>query len=133
VLVTRAPRFIEKAALCRGAAFVLGWDTASRLISPAYYGGGEGEMREALGALLGQGCRMLVAGRRAGVAPLPQGWAGPQPASGEEFLTLTKHLAPAVPPGLLGLFLEIPEAEFSVNVSSREIRERAAALLVHRQ
>ena len=39
VWLTRAATFAEKAALFPGAAFVLGWDTAVRVIDPKYYGG----------------------------------------------------------------------------------------------
>src|SRR5947208_570464 len=37
VWVTRAATFAAKADLFPGAAFVLGWDTAARLIDPRYY------------------------------------------------------------------------------------------------
>ena len=39
VWVTRAAAFEKKADIFPGAAFVLGWDTAVRLIDPKYYGG----------------------------------------------------------------------------------------------
>jgi hypothetical protein len=128
VLLTRAPRFIDKAALCGpGAVFVCGFDTAARLVMPVYYGGGAREMEGALGGLLAGGCRLVVGGRRAGAAPLPAGWPGAPPASAEEFLTLTTHLLPCVPRHLGPLFVEIDQAEFHVDVSSREIRQAAAA------
>lgn len=37
IVVTSAPRFVDKAALFPGCAFVVGWDTAARLIEPKYY------------------------------------------------------------------------------------------------
>jgi hypothetical protein len=42
VWVTRAATFAEKVELFPGAAFVLGWDTAIRLIDPKYYDGESG-------------------------------------------------------------------------------------------
>jgi len=126
VLVTRAPRFIDKAALCGSStAFVCGFDTAARLIMPEYYAGGQEEMEGALGGMLAGGCRVVVGGRRAGAAPLPRGWAGPTPSSPEEFLTLGQHLLPHLPRALHALFVEIPQAHFHVDVSSRDIREAA--------
>jgi cytidylyltransferase-like protein len=62
VWLTRAATFGEKAALFPGAAFVLGWDTAVRLIDPRYYVSVSARdtvlqnMRDA-------GCRIVVGGR----------------------------------------------------------------------
>ena len=39
VWLTRAASFARKAELFPGTAFVLGWDTAVRVIDPKYYGG----------------------------------------------------------------------------------------------
>lgn len=62
VWVTRAAGFAAKAELFPGAAFVLGWDTAVRVIDPKYYGGEAGR-DAALRTLLGHGCRLVVGGR----------------------------------------------------------------------
>ena len=62
VWVTRAATFTEKARLFPGAAFVLGWDTAVRLIDPAYYGG-ISKRDSALRMMLAAGCRFVVGGR----------------------------------------------------------------------
>src|SRR5690242_20225890 len=37
VVVTRAPTFVQKAELFPGATFVLGADTAARVVQPRYY------------------------------------------------------------------------------------------------
>ena len=60
--LTRAPLYSQKAALMPGATFVLGHDTAVRLLNPRYYGG-EGEMRAALRTMRATGCTFIVAGR----------------------------------------------------------------------
>ena len=57
-----AATFETKAELFPGAAFVLGWDTAVRVIDPKYYGGEAGR-DAALGKLLIAGCRLVVGGR----------------------------------------------------------------------
>ena len=62
VWVTRAATFEAKADLFPGAAFVLGWDTAVRVIDPKYYGGEPGR-DAALRKLVACGCRLVVGGR----------------------------------------------------------------------
>ncbi len=106
VLLTREPTFHRKARLFPGSAFVLGWDTAVRLVQPRYYGGSEEAMLGALADMWSWGCRFLVAGRQQdGVfrglpdVPIPQGFAP--------------------------IFQEIPESEFRVDISSTELRARA--------
>lgn len=58
--LTRAPTYIEKAELFPGAVFLVGADTAARVVQPRFYAG---DMLAALGGLRRRGCRFLVAGR----------------------------------------------------------------------
>ncbi len=102
VWVTRAAAFEKKADLFPGAAFVLGFDTAVRLIDPRYYGGERGR-DAALGKLLERGCRVVVGGRLNGAG---------------EFRVWEDRLAGE----FRDLFEVIPEAEFRVDVSSTELR-----------
>ena len=62
VAVTASPIFSQKAALFPGAAFVVGYDTATRLVMPKYYGGREG-MLAAFADLRARRCSFVVAGR----------------------------------------------------------------------
>ncbi len=103
VVLTQAPRFREKAYLLPGCTFVIGWDTAVRLVDSKYYGGHQGEMHQALTEIRGGGCRFLVAGR------LDEG----------VFRTLADV---AVPTEFADLFAAIPESRFRVDVSSLELR-----------
>jgi nicotinic acid mononucleotide adenylyltransferase len=107
VWVTRAPTFAEKASLFPAALFVIGADTAMRLVAPRYYQNSEARLAEALQHLRRQGCRFLVAGR--------------EDSSGRfiryEDLPMLK--------GHEDLFQGIPEQEFRVPVSSTQIREQA--------
>ena len=103
VVLTRAPTFREKAALFPGCTFVIGWDTAVRLVHTRYYGGDERAMRDALAEISEAECRFLVAGRvedgvfrRLGDVPVPREFA---------------HL-----------FEAIPESRFRADVSSTELR-----------
>ncbi len=102
VVLSRAPLFVEKAALYPGCAFVLGYDTAVRLVDPRYYGG-EAQRDEALAAIRAQGCRFLVAGRAVDGA----------------FRTLADISLPA---GFEEMFSAIPETVFRADLSSTAIR-----------
>jgi len=63
VCASNAPTYVQKAYLYPGATFVVGYDTAFRILSPKYYENSVAQMEAALGALRSQGCRFLVAGR----------------------------------------------------------------------
>ena len=105
VWLTHAPTFAEKARLFPGAAFVVGFDTALRLIDPAFALGSVEVCRRRLAEVGAAGGRFLVAGRadRAGVF---QTWP---PAGAVEWPEL------AIMEGL-------PEAAFRVDVSSTALR-----------
>jgi hypothetical protein len=105
LVLSRAPLFVQKAALYPGRLFVLGYDTAARLVAPRYYGG-EAGMLAALAALRDAGCRFLVAGR----------------LIEERFHTLADLPIPAA---FAPLFAPIPEANFRADVSSTELRRGA--------
>ena len=104
VWLTRAPRFVQKAALFPRAAFIVGVDTAERLVAPAYYGGSEEQMRQALGAIGASGCRFLVAGRL---------------GKNGAFQSLC-HVG--IPAEYRDLFCDIPETDFRLDISSTVLR-----------
>jgi nicotinamide mononucleotide (NMN) deamidase PncC len=105
VFVTRAATFREKARVFPGATFVIGVDTAERLVAAEYYGDNEVEMRAALSEVRAAGCRFLVAGRADQTG---------------RFGTLADV---AIPAEFAPLFSELPEARFRADVSSTEIRD----------
>ena len=102
VWLTRAPMFVEKARLFPGAVFVVGADTAARILSPRYCP--DGDLDAALAVIRSQGCRFLVAGR---VDP-----AG-------RFLSLD-DLSP--PPAHRDLFDALPANVFRMDLSSTQLR-----------
>ncbi len=104
--LTRAPTFIEKAALFPGTAFVVGVDTAARLVDPKYYRGDPDLRDEALRKLCDLGCRVIVAGRVD-----PDG----------RFRTWEAGAVAA----FSSLFVPLTEADFRVDVSSTALREAA--------
>ena len=103
VALTRTPTFREKAALFPGCPFIIGWDTAVRLVHPRYYGGSKADMNAALGEIRTAGCRFLVAGR----------------AQDAGYRTLADV---DIPEEFAGLFEAIPESRFRADVSSTEMR-----------
>lgn len=111
VVVTSAPKFVDKARLLPGAWFAIGHDTAVRLVQGRYYEGGEDGMLEQLLALKIAGTRFLVAGRLA------------VDAQGVERFHGLRDMLPTVPSCLRSMFLEIPEGDFRVDLSSTQIRE----------
>jgi hypothetical protein len=106
--LTRAPTFVEKAARFPGVAFVVGVDTAARILQPRYYQDSEERMQQALAAIRGHGCSFLVAGRA--------------DATGR-FVTLADL---AIPPAQADLFRMIPDTEFRLDLSSTQLREKGA-------
>lgn len=103
VALTRAETFYKKARLFPGVTFVIGCDTAVRLVDPRYYDGEESTMLTALAEMWAAGCRFLVAGRE----------------QNGSFCTLA---GVPVPQGFSYLFREIPESRFRADISSTKLR-----------
>jgi hypothetical protein len=102
--LTGEPTFTGKGALLPNTTFVVGVDTAERIVRPKYYGGSESRMLEELTAFRARGCRFLVAGR----------------AISGGFATLANLMLPS---GFADLFEELPESEFRQDLSSTELRQ----------
>ena len=103
VVVTRAPAFADKARLFPNCTFIVGTDTAARLVDPDYYGGDRPKMLEALAEIRSLGCAFLVAGR------VHEG----------TFRTLANV---PVPREFGEMFTPIPEETFRRDVSSTRLR-----------
>ncbi len=110
VELTRAPTFLEKSRLFSGTTFVIGADTAERLVAPKYYGDDELRMHVALEEIANSGSSFLVAvridaaGRVRALNDIP------------------------VPRRYADLFIEIPEHRFRFDTSSSEIRAQGRAV-----
>jgi hypothetical protein len=106
VELTRAPTFVDKSRLFPRTTFVIGADTAERLVAPRYYGDDEARMYVALEEIANSGGSFLVAvridaaGRVRALNDIP------------------------VPRRYADLFTEIPEHRFRFDTSSSEIRAR---------
>ena len=104
LLLSRVPLFNQKARLFRGRTFIVGADTAARLLESRFYGSAAAR-DDAIAELRELGARFLVAGRfRDG-----------------NFLTLE---ALEVPEAAAGMFLGLPEEEFREDLSSSQLRRR---------
>jgi hypothetical protein len=107
VWLTHAPTFPEKARLFPGAVFVVGADTAERVVQTRFYGESEQRMNDALGAFQAQGCRFLVACR----------------VDSAGTVRCLDDLA--IPPAWHRLFEGIPADAFRMDISSTQLRESA--------
>jgi hypothetical protein len=104
VFACSAPTFVAKSRLFPATAFVVGYDTAVRILDPRFYGPEPGALAAALGEIRANGCTFLVAGRA---------------DAGGRF-----HQADELePPGAFSdLFIPIPAARFRADISSTELR-----------
>jgi len=109
VELTRAPTFLEKSRLFPRTTFVIGADTAERLVAAKYYGDDEVRMHAALEEIANSGARFLVAARIDGAGRV---------------CTLNDV---SVPRRYADLFTAIPEHRFRMDASSSEIRARGRA------
>jgi hypothetical protein len=108
IVLTDAARYTDKAALFPGAQFVLGYDTAVRIIMPRYYGDSEAQMVADFAALKAAGCGFVVAGR----------------VHGGKFLGLKDIDIPDVLRHIGVDFSGIAEESFRMDISSTEIRRQ---------
>ena len=104
--LTRAPTFVEKSRLFPKTTFVIGADTAERLVATKYYGDDEARMHAALDEIANSGASFLVAGRIDAAGRLR---------------TLGDI---SVPRRYVDLFIVIPEHHFRHDTSSTDIRAR---------
>jgi nicotinic acid mononucleotide adenylyltransferase len=117
VWVTNAPTFTKKAALFPGAVFVVGADTAERILAPRYYGDSETRMAEAMESIRQQACRFLVAGRRVDSKDTTEGARAGKYAGLDDL---------GVPEAYRDLFSGIAKKDFDVPISSTAVRAGAA-------
>jgi hypothetical protein len=104
VFVTQAPTIVQKARLFPDSVFVVGADTAARIVHPRYYRNDAAELARALDAIRDLGCRFLVGGRA---------------DAGGRFIDVNEV---AIPEGYRDLFLGLTEREFRVDISSTDLR-----------
>ncbi|KAL6543793.1 hypothetical protein OROGR_010290 [Orobanche gracilis] len=109
IIISNQPYFYKKAELFPGSAFVIGADTAARLINPIYYGNDHRRMLEILSGCKSTGCVFLVAGRN---------------VDGD--FKVVDDLD--IPGGLRDMFVPISQEKFRMDISSTEIRRSQGIL-----
>jgi hypothetical protein len=109
VFITRAPRIEEKAALFPGCTFVVGADTAARIVDLRYYDHDPTTLSRSLERIRELGCRFFVGGRL---------------HSEGRFVEVG---GVAVPEDYRDLFSGPNEREFRVDISSTEVRIRGSS------
>ena len=102
--LTTAATFNAKSRLLPNTTFVVGFDTAERIILPKYYGGGQEDLDRALGELRQNNCRFLVMARA---------------AEGKVRELADLH----IPTEFANLFEGVPADEFREDLSSTELRK----------
>lgn len=107
--LTDAPLFVQKAEIFPGCTFVVGADTAERILAPRYYAEGELGMLHALQQIATRRCRFLVAARR------------------REDGTICTVKDLRIPELYRPLFQEIPMEQFLFDISSTAIRQAGKA------
>lgn len=109
LVLTRAPLFTMKSELFPRSTFVVGYDTAVRLVQKKYYGSKDDMIRQ-FAMLSEKGCDFVVAGRA--------------DASTGKYLTLDNL---NIPESLSSqtMFHPLSPEEFRMDISSTEIRENS--------
>ena len=105
ILLTAAPTFAQKAQLVPQSVFVVGVDTARRIVDPKFYDDSNSKMIAALEEIRDHGCRFLVAVR-------------------VERSRLNQLSDLKLPRDFENLFEPVAESEFREDISSTEIRNR---------
>ncbi len=106
VAVTRARLFSDKAALLPGAWFVIGFDTAVRLLDDRYHSDGDAEAD--VRKLSDAGVKFVVAGR----------------VDNDGVFRGLKDID--IPQNLGEMFIEVSESAFRSDISSTELRKRGS-------
>jgi hypothetical protein len=108
VAITRAATFFEKAQLFPHSLFVIGYDTAARILDPAYYPAKSSEaMLDSLRHIKHQHCRFLVGCRLQ-----------------DQTLHTLHNLT--IPEEFNTIFEAVPVEQFRVDISSTILRNQQA-------
>lgn len=131
VLVTNATLFSQKAALLPGCVFVIGADTAARIVDAKYYGGDAHRMVLTLAQIARCGCSFVVAGRvesssSTSSSTSKDSYDGAD-ASARRFISADDVVRECIPPVFADLFVPLPESVFRSDLSSTQLRMQQEA------
>ncbi|KAF1327238.1 Sodium/potassium-transporting atpase subunit alpha-2, partial [Globisporangium splendens] len=111
VLVTNATLFSQKASVLKGCAFVIGADTAVRIVDKKYYDNDEHKMALTLQQIARNECFFVVAGRMDDKVT-------------NRFISADEVLATSIPVVFKHLFVPLDESVFRSDISSTQIRNQ---------
>jgi len=109
VILTCAPLFAEKSTIFKNSTFIIGGDTALRVMDPKYYDNNVQNMYTSLQKIKDNKCNFLVAGR----------------LQNSGFNTV---LDVVIPEAFTSMFNGIPESQFRMDLSSTELRKNRTRL-----
>lgn len=109
VIINNAPTFVQKARLYPETTFIVGYDTARRILETRFYDDSQLKLNDALSEIKNQGCSFLVAGRV------------------DDQGTFFEAVDLAVPEPFREIFHFLPPGRFRLDISSSELRRITAA------
>ena len=109
VILTCAPLFAEKSTIFKNSTFIIGGDTALRVMDPKYYDNNVQNMYTSLQKIKDNKCNFLVAGR----------------LQNSGFNTVFDVV---IPEAFTSMFNGIPESQFRMDLSSTELRKNRTRL-----
>ncbi|OQR94267.1 hypothetical protein ACHHYP_01580 [Achlya hypogyna] len=112
VVLSNASLFLEKAALFPKCAFVIGADTAVRLLDVKYYGGDVAGLFAALATIAARECSFVVAGRDVGGV-----------------FVSAEDVVAQVPAPFRSIFVPLSESQFRKDISSTQLRAQPKSVL----
>ncbi|GLE07801.1 hypothetical protein PINS_up018467 [Pythium insidiosum] len=111
VAVTNSTLFSQKASLMKNCIFVIGADTAVRLVDKKYYDMDEHKMILVLDQIARDGCSFIVAGRFDDKVT-------------QRFISAEEVVAESIPKIFRHLFVPLDEATFRNDLSSTQLRKK---------
>lgn len=111
VIISNATLFTQKAQLFNGCTFIIGADTAVRIVDKKYYDMDEHRMILTLHEMSQRDCRFLVAGRF-------------DDKVSNRYISAQEILDTSIPAVLKHMFLALEESEFRSDLSSTQIRNQ---------
>ena len=109
VIISNAPTFVKKARLFPGTTFIVGYDTAKRILETRFYDDSYEQMQIALSDINNRGCSFLVAGRV------------------DDDGTFFEAVELEIPEPFRKMFHFVPAGHFRLDISSRELRRITTA------
>lgn len=104
IIISKSKTFVEKSAYFKGCSFVVGWDTAVRILDAKYYDNNFKSGLAALDSIRKNRCEFIVVGRL------------------DEFGNFRNAKDISIPDGYEDMFIMIEEEKFRSDISSTDFR-----------